>query len=151
MNEGVEEAFFALATFVHSSPLPSSCEPGIYHDSGISRHACLTRGQKMQRLEDPHPVLSTSTDLQRKHNRDVVHDGRELRCLPFSLLVTSMLLDIALILIPCTLVCTLHSSMRISFTDALYAFRRFLNPVEARKKARKKEESALRMQRFPPD
>jgi len=50
----------------------------------------------MQRLEDPQPVLSTSTDLQRKHSRDVVHDVRELRSLPLSLLLTSLLLDFAL-------------------------------------------------------
>jgi hypothetical protein len=99
----------------------------------------------MQRLEDPHLVLSTSTDLQRKHSRDVVHDGKELRSLPLSLLVTSLLSDFALILIPCTLVCTAHSSMRILFMDALYAFCRFLNSVDARKEERKKEESALRI------
>jgi len=93
----------------------------------------------MQRLEDPHPVLSTSTDLQRKHGRDVVHDDRELRrSLPLSLLLTSLLLDFAFIRIPCTLICTSHSSMRILFTDALYAFRQLLNPVEARKEERKK-------------
>jgi len=50
----------------------------------------------MQRLEDPQPVLSTSTDLQRKHSQDVVHDVRELRSLPLSLLLTSLLLDFAL-------------------------------------------------------
>ena len=99
---------------------PCSREPGIYHDSGILGYACLTWGQQMPRLEDPHLILSTSTDLRHKHNRDVVHDGRELHSLPLSLLVTSLLLDFALILIPCTLYvdrtvpCTY--SLRILFT-----------------------------------
>ena len=99
------------------------------NDSGISRHAWVTGGQKMQQLEDLHLVLWDSTNLQCRHNRDVVdHENRELCSSQIVFWLVSLHIFFFFGFRFSSLsIAPLHGAMYMRFTDALSSLCRFLN------------------------